>query len=307
MSQLQSTKFIWAIENFSSLNDKEYHWSDDFVVGGFTWYIKIYPKELDGYFGMYLMPNGVADKSPYVEYTLTVFNQKNHKKIVTKDGKQIFGTTGWGFSMMPLSDLHDSGKGFIIDDTYIVQVEISVGWVNDSNTKVVKSETEVYPDAGKPLEIDQGVVFHDENHEIVGGFTVLRRQASLYKRIWLKYGHIASTKVLTATSYNSLVTIVTDIMNTVIDMYRCRYIDVSAELIGTWECKIRLAEKLEFSVSWLRDRFDDVNKDFNSGRIEKLQKEEEEKEGPTPLVQVKNEPVDDIQESLPGFLFEGML
>ncbi|KAI3874284.1 hypothetical protein MKW92_045180 [Papaver armeniacum] len=166
----------------------------------------------------------------------------------------------------------------------------------------------MYPDAGKPFEKDQGAAFYDENHEIVGGFSVLRRQVSLYRKIWLKYGHIASTKVLTATSYNSLVTLVTDIMNTVIDMYRCRYIDVSAELIDTWDCKIILAEKLEFNVSWLRGRYNDVHNDFIGGRIEKLQKEEEDKEGPTPLVQVKNEPVDDIQvESLPGFLFEGML
>ncbi|KAI3845384.1 hypothetical protein MKX03_027527 [Papaver bracteatum] len=166
----------------------------------------------------------------------------------------------------------------------------------------------VYPDAGKPFEKDEGVVFYDENHDIVGGFSVLRRQASLYRKIWLKYGHIASTKVLTATSYNSLVTIVTDVMNTVLDMYRCRYIDVSTELIDSWDSKIILAEKLGFNVSWLRGRYNDIEKDYISGRIEKLQKKAEDKEGPTPVAQVKNEPVDDIQaESLPGFLFEGML
>ncbi|KAI3863664.1 hypothetical protein MKW98_031256 [Papaver atlanticum] len=54
-------------------------------------------------------------------------------------------------------------------------------------------------------------------------------------------------------------------------------------------------------------RFNDVSKDYSSGRIEILRKKAEEEEGPTPLGQVKNEPVDDIQESLPGFLFEGML
>ncbi|KAI3872498.1 hypothetical protein MKX03_014598 [Papaver bracteatum] len=165
----------------------------------------------------------------------------------------------------------------------------------------------LYPNAGKSFKIDQGDVFHNENHEIVGGFSVLRRQASLYRKIWLKYGHIPSTRVLPSTSYNSLVALVTDIMNTVIDMYLCRYIEVSSELIHTWWCKIKLAEILEFNVNWLIMRFNDVNKDYKNGKIEKLQKEEEEKEGPTPLVQVKNEPVDDIQGSLPGFLFEGML
>ncbi|KAI3874282.1 hypothetical protein MKW92_045178 [Papaver armeniacum] len=165
----------------------------------------------------------------------------------------------------------------------------------------------LYPNARKPFRIDQGVVFYDENHEIVGGFTVLRRHASLYRKIWSKYGHIASSRFFPAASYNSLVTLVADIMNTIVDMYRCRYIDVSAELIDTWRGKIKLAEKLEFNVNWLIMRFNDILKDYNTGQIEKLQKQEEEKEGPTPLAQVKNEPVDDIQESLPGFLFEGML
>ncbi|KAI3872501.1 hypothetical protein MKX03_014601 [Papaver bracteatum] len=174
-------------------------------------------------------------------------------------------------------------------------------------TPILNSETVMYPDAGKPFEKEQGVVFYDENHEIVGGFSVLRRQTSLYRKIWLKYGHIASTKVLTATSYNSLVTLVTDIMNTVLDMYRCRYVDVSAELMGTWNSKIRLAEKLEFNVSWLRGRYNDIENDYNRGRIRKLQEEAEDKKGPISPVQVKNEPVDDIQKSLPGFLFEGML
>ncbi|KAI3931648.1 hypothetical protein MKW92_039875 [Papaver armeniacum] len=97
-------------------------------------------------------------------------------------------------------------------------------------------------------------------------------------------------------------------MNNVLDMYRCHYIDVSAELIGTWNSKIRLAEKLEFNISWLRGRYNDVENDYISERIENLQKKAEDKEGPTPLVLVKNEPVDDIEaESLPGFLFEGKL
>ncbi|KAI3872499.1 hypothetical protein MKX03_014599 [Papaver bracteatum] len=292
MSPLESTKFIWTIENFSSLNDKETHRSSYFVAGGCTWWIKIYPKGFNGQFGMYLMSKGLGNKSPYAEFSLTVFNQKNHKKTVTWDAKHVFvGAKCWGFSnMMPLSDLHDPGKGFIVEDTCILKVEISVGWPNDSNIKVdsstpmVNSETVVYPDAGKPFEKDEGVVFYDDNHDIVGGF------------------------ILTATSYNSLVTIVTDVMNTVLDMYRCRYIDVSTELIDSWDSKIILAEKLGFNVSWLRGSYNDIEKDYISGRIEKLQKEAEDKEGPTPVAQVKNEPVDDIQaESLPGFLFEGML
>ncbi|KAI3890555.1 hypothetical protein MKX03_036103 [Papaver bracteatum] len=150
--------------------------------------------------------------------------------------------------------------------------------------------------AGKPFEEDKEVVSYDDNFEIVGGFSVLKRQVSLYRKIWLKYGHIAWTKVVPASSYNSLVATVTDIMNSVIDMYRC--------------CKIKLAEELKFNVKWLKGRFNDVKKDFKNGRIEKLKREAEQNPGysQAPKVKVENEVVDEFKEnSLPGFLFEGML
>ncbi|KAI3937544.1 hypothetical protein MKW92_048053 [Papaver armeniacum] len=111
-----------------------------------------------------------------------------------------------------------------------------------------------------------------------------------------------------ASSYQSLVTLVTDIMNSIADMYRCPLIEVSDEMINAWESKIGLAEKLEFNVSWLRSRFDDVKKDFNDGRIQKLKMEAEQDDtnSQSPKVKVKNES-DETRESLPGFMFEGML
>ncbi|KAI3855934.1 hypothetical protein MKX03_027478 [Papaver bracteatum] len=307
MSPSQSTKFIWTIENFSSLNDKETYYSDQFTVGGCAWWIQMYPKLWHGKLEMYLWPYGSSNesKSPYAEYSFAIFNQKNHKKTVTCENNFMYNFFVCRYKLHILrsprlwSSIDDAclismhpDKGFIVDDTCIIQVEIVVGLPIDSGIKMLENPSQK---------------IYDENHEIVGGFSVLRRQSSLYRKIWLKYGHIASTKVLPSTSHNSLVTLVTDIMNTVLDMYRCRYIDVSAELISTWEGKIRLAKKLEFNVSWLRGRFNDVSKDYSSGRIEILRNKAEEEEGPTPFVQVKNEPVDDIQESLPGFLFEGML
>lgn len=113
-----------------------------------------------------------------------------------------------------------------------------------------------------------------------------------------------------ASSYNSLVTTVADIMNSVSDMYRCRLIEVSAEMIGAWENKIKLAEELQFSVKWLRVRLNDVKRDFNNGRIEKLKREAEKNPGLSqpPKVKVENEVVDEFKEiSVPGFVFEGML
>ncbi|MCL7052194.1 hypothetical protein MKW94_013206, partial [Papaver nudicaule] len=143
ISLSKSTKFIWTIENFSSLNDEEHHSSSYFVADDCTWCILIYPKELDGKLGMYLMHSGM--KSPYAEFSSTVFNQKNQKKTVTLGTHFLrFRLHCWkmhvrwlpklGFSnMMPLSDLHDPDKGFLVDDTCILQVEISIGWPDDSD------------------------------------------------------------------------------------------------------------------------------------------------------------------------------
>ncbi|KAI3890561.1 hypothetical protein MKX03_036109, partial [Papaver bracteatum] len=257
-------------------------------------------------FSMFLMYKGLDDKSYNTKFSLSVFNQKDRQKTVRQSGRYTFTRkTGGGFSStMLLSDLHDPAKGFIIDDTCIIQAEITVVMSDASNVEMPLSA------AGEPFEEDKEIVSYDDNFEIVGGLSVLKRQVSLYRKIWLKYGHIASTKVVPASSYNSLVATVTDIMNSIIDMYRCRLIEVSAEMIGAWKGKIKLAEELKFNVKWLRGRFNDVKKDFKNGRIEKLKREVEQNPGTSqaPKVKVENEVVDEFKEnSLPGFLFEGML
>ncbi|XP_026443042.1 MATH domain and coiled-coil domain-containing protein At3g58200-like isoform X1 [Papaver somniferum] len=303
-----SSEFVWIIENFSSLNDKEFHYSDYFLAGGCTWSIRIHSKgrTIGKHFSMYLMFKGLDDKSYNTKFSLSIFNQKDHQKTVRQSGQYTFTrNTGSGFSsVLLLPDLHDPAKGFIVEDSCIIQAEITFVKSDAFNVEVPLST------AGKPFEGDNAVVFYDNNFEIVGNFSVLKKPASLYRKIWLKYGHIASTKVFPASSYNSLVTTVADIMNSVIDMYHCRLIEVSAEMIGAWENKIKFAEELQFNVKWLRGRFNDVKRDFNNGRIEKLMKEAEQNPGPSqpPKVKVENEVVDEFKEiCLPGFLFEGML
>ncbi|OVA08637.1 hypothetical protein BVC80_8513g6 [Macleaya cordata] len=121
-----------------------------------------------------------------------------------------------------------------------------------------------YPGAGQLYENgrhNQDVL--DEKYEDIGGFNVLKTQASLYKKIWLKFGHIASSEVLTASSYCAQVTVVTDIMTSVMDMHQCQFAKVSSVMIDEWENKIKMGEKLEFNVKWLRERFEEIRKDYN--------------------------------------------
>ncbi|RZC77834.1 hypothetical protein C5167_002235 [Papaver somniferum] len=119
-----------------------------------------------------------------------------------------------------------------------------------------------YPTAGQyflPEEHHQGVL--DEKYEDIGGFCVLKAQAPLYRKIWLRYGHIATNQVL-KDLYSTQVTLVTNIMALIMDMRISRFAEVSSTMIDLWENKISMAEKLEFKVSWLRERFQDVKKDF---------------------------------------------
>ncbi|XP_026408276.1 MATH domain and coiled-coil domain-containing protein At3g58200-like [Papaver somniferum] len=102
----------------------------------------------------------------------------------------------------------------------------------------------------------------DEKFQEVGGFSVLKTQASLYKEIWLNYGHIASNQVLTDLYYYSQVVVVSEIMTSIVDMNRYHLEQVSSEMIDSWETKIEVAEKLEFNIGWLRERLEDIKKKF---------------------------------------------
>ncbi|KAI3943983.1 hypothetical protein MKW92_011923 [Papaver armeniacum] len=121
-----------------------------------------------------------------------------------------------------------------------------------------------FPTAGQPFEVvqhHQGIV--DENFEDVGGFSIQKSQALLYKKIWLKYGHIATNHVL-KNLYSTQVTLVGDIMTSIVDMHNHRFSEVSSTMIDLWEDKIKMAVKLEFNVGWLREWFEGVKKGFHS-------------------------------------------
>ncbi|KAI3873556.1 hypothetical protein MKW92_024383, partial [Papaver armeniacum] len=104
------------------------------------------------------------------------------------------------------------------------------------------------------------VVLNDGKCEDVGGFSVLKTQAKLYEKIWLRYGHIASNKVL-KDSY-AQVSVVSGIMTTIINMHCRRVSDLTSEVIEVWEYTIKNAEKVEFNIRWVREWLEDVKIDF---------------------------------------------
>lgn len=143
-----SSKFTWTIESFSRLNTKK-HYSDVFVVGGYKWRILIFPKGNNvEYLSFYL---DVADSgalpygwSRYAAFSLAVVNQIQYKYSVRKDTQHQFNAreSDWGFtSFMPLSDLYDPARGYLVNDTIVIEAEVAVRRIMDYWSYDSKKET----------------------------------------------------------------------------------------------------------------------------------------------------------------------
>ncbi|RWW41779.1 hypothetical protein BHE74_00052717, partial [Ensete ventricosum] len=133
-----SFKFRWTIENFSRLNIKKLY-SDIFYVGGYKWRVLIFPKGNNvDHLSLYL---DVADSttlpygwSRYAQFALAVVNQIHSKYTIRKDTQHQFNSreSDWGFtSFMSLSELYDPSRGYLVNDTCVIEAEVVVRRVVD--------------------------------------------------------------------------------------------------------------------------------------------------------------------------------
>ncbi|GAB2285666.1 CSN-associated deubiquitinating enzyme Ubp12 [Dionaea muscipula] len=143
-----TSRFTWRIENFSRLNTKK-HYSDAFTVGGYKWRILIFPKGNNvDHLSMYL---DVADApslpygwTRYAQFSLAVINQIHNKYSVRKDTQHQFNAreSDWGFtSFMALGELYDPARGYLVNDTVVVEAEVAVRRVVDYWSYDSKKET----------------------------------------------------------------------------------------------------------------------------------------------------------------------
>ncbi|CAI9091428.1 OLC1v1026461C1 [Oldenlandia corymbosa var. corymbosa] len=143
-----SARFTWTIENFSRLNVKKLY-SEVFYVGGYKWRVLIFPKGNNvDHLSMYL---DVADSttlpygwSRYAQFSLAVANQIHGKYTVRKDTQHQFNAreSDWGFtSFMPLSELYDPSRGYLVNDTCIVEADVAVRRVSEYLSHDSKKET----------------------------------------------------------------------------------------------------------------------------------------------------------------------
>nr|POF19568.1 isoform 2 of ubiquitin carboxyl-terminal hydrolase 12 [Quercus suber] len=123
----------WKIENFSK-KDKVLYVSQVYVVGELKWKILIYTNgfynEAPKAISVFLDSVGCVapDYKIFVDFKLRIRDQINNKHAEER-AKHWFSAScnDWGFSqLLSRKDLEDASKGFLVEDTLIVEAEIMV-------------------------------------------------------------------------------------------------------------------------------------------------------------------------------------
>ncbi|KAL8048895.1 hypothetical protein ABFX02_07G096800 [Erythranthe guttata] len=120
----------WKIPNFSELGDQLWE-SGEFVAGGHKWTVGLYPKGYRKGAGSHvsIFLRNLGSERVQACYTLCIKNQvsNQHIKEITTD---LFYTApptnsqGWS-KFIELATINDPEKGYIVDDTCLLHVEIS--------------------------------------------------------------------------------------------------------------------------------------------------------------------------------------
>ncbi|KAL7228335.1 hypothetical protein ACSBR2_007117 [Camellia fascicularis] len=136
-----------------------------FSIGSYKWRVLLFPKGNNtNHLSIYLdvpdsavLPSGW---SRYAQFSLAVIDQIHNHNTVRKDTQHHFNEReiDWGFtSFMPLSELYDSCKGYLVNDTVIVEADVSVRCLQDSKKetgsvglKNRKAEQEGHKESSQP-------------------------------------------------------------------------------------------------------------------------------------------------------------
>ncbi|XP_075644038.1 MATH domain and coiled-coil domain-containing protein At3g58370-like [Castanea sativa] len=120
----------WKIENFSALDEESY--SQEFTVADSQWKILVYPKGNSNgkakAISVYLCSCNclLSDLKYFAKFKLRIRDQIN-KNHVENTAKHWFSKSlkAWGFSkFLLLENVNDASKGFLVNDTLIVEAEI---------------------------------------------------------------------------------------------------------------------------------------------------------------------------------------
>ncbi|KAH7835534.1 hypothetical protein Vadar_027019 [Vaccinium darrowii] len=97
--------------------------------------LQLYPKgdsrEKDKFLSVFLLLDDSetvpSERKTYAKYKLRIVNQKNSNHVEMADTKCFCAPSfGWGCSaFLALTDLNDATKGFLVNDTLLVEAEVS--------------------------------------------------------------------------------------------------------------------------------------------------------------------------------------
>ncbi|KAI3842502.1 hypothetical protein MKW92_033893 [Papaver armeniacum] len=102
-----------------------------------------------------------------------------------------------------------------------------------------------------------------EGFEFVGNLKIPEEYKTFYKKIYDKYGHMA-TKNVTKFDDAKLLTCVTNLLKIISVMETVRGAELSVAMMERWEGFIREAEILEFNIKWLREGFSRLKNHWKS-------------------------------------------
>ncbi|XWS65384.1 hypothetical protein CRYUN_Cryun05aG0108300 [Craigia yunnanensis] len=168
----QLGKFTWRIENFSSIEDKKLY-SENFYVGGNKWRLLIFPKGKGvDHLSIFVTVADLATLpdgwSRYARFRVTVVNQIDRINSIIKVTQHEFSAkeNAWGFiSFLPLSVLHDPKRGYLVNNTCLVEVDISTDRTIDlkSHELIVEADS----DKLKSNEADCGKAAIDNQKTLI--------------------------------------------------------------------------------------------------------------------------------------------
>ncbi|XP_078441812.1 TNF receptor-associated factor homolog 1a-like isoform X2 [Wolffia australiana] len=123
-------KFTWKIENFSQISKRELR-SNVFEVGGYKWYILIYPQGCDvcNHLSLFLCVAN-HDKllpgwSHFAQFTIAVVN-KDSKKSKYSDTLHRFWKKEHDWGWKKFMELSKLSEGFIVADALVIKAQVQV-------------------------------------------------------------------------------------------------------------------------------------------------------------------------------------
>ncbi|XP_059652539.1 uncharacterized protein LOC132299753 isoform X3 [Cornus florida] len=130
-----NSTYTWTVDHFSALSNQLY--SGEFNIGGRNWKLLLYPKGQGDDEGKSLsLYLAVADSEKnylksaklYAKYKLRIRDQVNGKHREGEASVRFSAADlSWGFqSFKSLSELYDKSKGFMVNDTVIIEAEFTM-------------------------------------------------------------------------------------------------------------------------------------------------------------------------------------